>query len=121
MNAPDASPPDPYNDVTRTKRKYSTSDSDSENDIVEKQFGNMKDSSDESDDAADEENINCIEEITTVEEDDDEDDEFEVIDKITMITNYLRTNYCYCHWCGVRYTDTEDLASNCPGETKDDH
>lgn len=121
-NAPDASPPDPYNDVTRTKRKYSSSESSTDGDKIDKPFGVMKESSDESEE---EDESNRIVEITDVEEvdeeEEEEEDEFEVTDKITMITNYLRTNYCYCHWCGVRYTDAEDLSSNCPGETKDDH
>lgn len=38
-----------------------------------------------------------------------------------MLIAYLRTTYCYCHWCGVHYEDTDDMDSNCPGTTKDDH
>lgn len=58
------------------------------------------------------------------ESDDDNDEEeieYEITEKLEMITNYLRTTYLYCHWCGTKYSDAEDLNSNCPGLTKDDH
>ncbi len=55
------------------------------------------------------------------EDDNDEEVEYELSEKLEMITNYLRTTYCYCHWCGTKYTDVEDLNSSCPGMTKDDH
>lgn len=57
------------------------------------------------------------------EESDDESDEveYDLTEKLEMITNYLRTTYCFCHWCGTKYSDVEDLNSGCPGMTKDDH
>lgn len=42
-------------------------------------------------------------------------------EKLEMLTSYMRTSYNYCHWCGVHYKDFDDLDSNCPGLTKDDH
>lgn len=46
---------------------------------------------------------------------------YNTAEKLGMLTAYLRTTYCYCHWCGVHYTDASDLQQNCPGETKDEH
>lgn len=54
-------------------------------------------------------------------EQEDEEPAYETAEKLGMLTAYLRTTYCYCHWCGTHYTDTADLQLNCPGETKDDH
>lgn len=42
-------------------------------------------------------------------------------EKIEMLNTYLRTTYCYCHWCGVHYQDIDDMEANCPGLTKDEH
>lgn len=57
------------------------------------------------------------------EEDDkqEEMEEFSLQEKLEMLTNYVRTSYLFCYWCGVRYNDEEDLNTNCPGLTKDDH
>ncbi|GAB5592335.1 hypothetical protein Unana1_07235 [Umbelopsis nana] len=43
-----------------------------------------------------------------------------VADQLNRAITYLRTNYCYCFWCGVKYEDEEDL-KNCPGPTEEDH
>lgn len=42
-------------------------------------------------------------------------------EKLEMLTDYLRTTYCYCHWCGIKYENADDMQTNCPGQTKDDH
>lgn len=57
------------------------------------------------------------------EEDDEEaeEDQYEPAEKLEMLTAYLRTTYCYCIWCGVKYEDGKDMSDNCPGDTKDDH
>ncbi|XP_055707470.1 G patch domain-containing protein 11 [Phlebotomus papatasi] len=57
------------------------------------------------------------------EEDEEEETEedFEPAEKLDMLINYLRAMHLYCHWCGVKYTDVDDLTGNCPGATKDDH
>eukprot|EP01130_Rhizamoeba_saxonica_P013351 TRINITY_DN5695_c0_g1_i1.p1 TRINITY_DN5695_c0_g1~~TRINITY_DN5695_c0_g1_i1.p1 ORF type:complete len:177 (+),score=43.07 TRINITY_DN5695_c0_g1_i1:442-972(+) len=42
----------------------------------------------------------------------------------TMIENlldYLRTTHTYCYFCGVVYNNNEDMESNCPGTTEEDH
>ncbi|KAG4073779.1 hypothetical protein HA402_001003 [Bradysia odoriphaga] len=54
-------------------------------------------------------------------EEEEEEIEYELTEKLEMITNYLRTTYLYCHWCGTKYSDVDDLNSGCPGLTKDDH
>lgn len=61
---------------------------------------------------------------TKADESDDEDAEaieYDTAEKLNMLTNYMRTTYCYCHWCGTHYTDVTDLTDNCPGQTKDEH
>lgn len=42
-------------------------------------------------------------------------------EKLDSITEYLRKTYLLCFWCAIRYKDEEDLQTNCPGPTKDDH
>ncbi|TMW50070.1 hypothetical protein DOY81_004880 [Sarcophaga bullata] len=51
----------------------------------------------------------------------EEQEEFSNSEKLEMLTNYIRTSYLFCYWCGVRYNNEEDLNDNCPGLTKDDH
>lgn len=116
---------DPYDDKgerePKRKRKDSSSSSDDSdsNHITSKQFGIFPDS-DESSSSSSEEESPKIEEIPA-DTPDDEDDEYEPSEKLEMLSTYLRTTYCYCHWCGVHYTDIDDLETNCPGSTKDDH
>lgn len=61
------------------------------------------------------------EESEESDEDVEEEIEYDLVEKLEMITNYLRTTYCYCHWCGTKYSDVDDLNGSCPGMTKDDH
>lgn len=61
------------------------------------------------------------EEAESDEDSDNEEVEYELAEKLEMITNYLRTTYCFCHWCGTKYSDMDDLNGGCPGMTKDDH
>jgi hypothetical protein len=37
------------------------------------------------------------------------------------VIDYLKSQYYYCFWCSVKYSDQEDLDSNCPGPEEDDH
>lgn len=55
------------------------------------------------------------------EEEDNPTDNYEPLEKLEMLTIYLRQSYCYCIWCGVQYEDDKDLRDNCPGLTRDDH
>nr|XP_011712179.1 G patch domain-containing protein 11 [Macaca nemestrina] len=44
-----------------------------------------------------------------------------VLEKLQILTSYLREEHLYCIWCGTAYEDKEDLSSNCPGPTSADH
>lgn len=60
------------------------------------------------------------------EEEEEEEPEIDVIqyephEKLELINDYLRTTHLYCNWCGVKYDSLEDMTSNCPGVTRDDH
>ncbi|XP_069116546.1 G patch domain-containing protein 11-like [Argopecten irradians] len=60
-----------------------------------------------------------------VEEEEEEEEEIidtvPVIEKLQILTRYLRTKHVYCVWCGTRYNDADDLASSCPGDTAEAH
>ena len=47
--------------------------------------------------------------------------EFEPEEMLSILTGYLRSEHLYCLWCGITFSDVEDLNSNCPGPTRDDH
>ncbi|XP_038846894.1 G patch domain-containing protein 11-like [Salvelinus namaycush] len=51
----------------------------------------------------------------------EEEDELTSLDKLHILTSYLRGVHFYCIWCGTAYNDEEDLCSNCPGDTAADH
>ncbi|XP_012521549.1 G patch domain-containing protein 11 [Monomorium pharaonis] len=54
--------------------------------------------------------------------DDIEDDEtFNDLEKLDILTRYLRKKYFYCIWCGTKFNDEDDLRDNCPGSTRNDH
>lgn len=55
------------------------------------------------------------------ESEDETPEEFSPAEKLEMLTNYIRTAYNFCFWCGIRYEDQQDLNENCPGLNKDDH
>ncbi|KAM4867406.1 G patch domain-containing protein 11 isoform 1-T8 [Thomomys bottae] len=68
------------------------------------------------------------EEETDKEEEEEEQDEDEywsedlsVLEKLQILTSYLREEHLYCIWCGTAYEDKKDLAKNCPGPTSADH
>ncbi|KAJ1527390.1 hypothetical protein ONE63_007374 [Megalurothrips usitatus] len=54
-------------------------------------------------------------------EKEEEEDEFEVSEKMEMLTKYLRSTYCYCIWCCVKFDDDKDMQNECPGPSRDDH
>lgn len=68
-----------------------------------------------------------------VEEDDDCDDrkpdgdeqseevQYEPHEKLELVNDYLRSTHCFCNWCGVKYESFEDMTTNCPGTTRNDH
>jgi len=47
--------------------------------------------------------------------------EFMPQEQLQMITEYLRSQYHYCLWCGISFTDDKDMESTCPGSTREDH
>lgn len=51
----------------------------------------------------------------------EEDVTYEPLEKLEMLTEYLRTSHLYCIWCGVQYENLEDMESDCPGNVKGDH
>ncbi|KAL4641369.1 G patch domain-containing protein 11 isoform X1 [Arapaima gigas] len=57
----------------------------------------------------------------STEEDDDEEKELSALDKLQILTSYLRGVHFYCIWCGTAYNDEEDLNSSCPGDAAADH
>jgi Domain of unknown function (DUF4187) len=40
---------------------------------------------------------------------------------LAILTGYLRTEHLYCVWCGIEFSDAEDMNQNCAGTTRDDH
>ncbi|XP_064623477.1 G patch domain-containing protein 11-like isoform X2 [Lineus longissimus] len=54
-------------------------------------------------------------------EPEEEECNLEEPDQLAVLTEYLRSTYFYCLWCGITYNDSEDLEDNCPGDTSTDH
>nr|XP_023652099.1 G patch domain-containing protein 11 [Paramormyrops kingsleyae] len=54
-------------------------------------------------------------------EDEDEGQQLTSLDKLQILTSYLRGVHLYCIWCGTAYSDEDDLNANCPGDTASDH
>lgn len=42
-------------------------------------------------------------------------------DRLQLVLAYLRDRHAYCFWCGVHYESTEDMESQCPGATEEEH
>ena len=51
----------------------------------------------------------------------DDSNEFLPEEELSILTEYLRSQYLYCIWCGITFSDTEDMSANCPGSTRDEH
>jgi len=47
--------------------------------------------------------------------------EIEPEEMLSILTGYLRSEHLYCLWCGITFSDVNDLNSTCPGPTRDDH
>ncbi|CAK9304472.1 unnamed protein product [Gordionus sp. m RMFG-2023] len=79
----------------------------------------IKESNDDFDELYDKERF------TDSEIDDQESEEELTIEsmekKFENIIAYMRTTYNYCFWCGVKYNHFDDMESNCPGLTEDEH
>lgn len=55
------------------------------------------------------------------EDDDDEEEEADPFERLKALTQYLRQRHHYCIWCAIRFDDDDDMATNCPGPTREDH
>ena len=42
-------------------------------------------------------------------------------ERLAKLLGELRENWQYCFWCKYRYGSKEEMDSECPGETEDDH
>ena len=54
-------------------------------------------------------------------EEEEEEVEIPPDEMLKIITEYLRTDYLFCIWCGITFENADDLNSNCPGNSRDDH
>lgn len=45
----------------------------------------------------------------------------ELAHKLQELTEYLRSRYHYCVWCGIRYDSDVDLRDECPGDSRQKH
>ncbi len=55
------------------------------------------------------------------EEVEEKEEQLEPSEQLELITAYLRQVHLYCTWCATKFEDDQDLSSNCPGATRDDH
>ncbi|KAI6223668.1 Coiled-coil domain-containing protein 75 [Aphelenchoides fujianensis] len=51
----------------------------------------------------------------------DELEEEELIQRLSIVDDYVRERHFYCLWCGCAYENDEELRTACPGRTKEDH
>ncbi|KAF8623431.1 hypothetical protein AX15_006373 [Amanita polypyramis BW_CC] len=42
-------------------------------------------------------------------------------DRLQLVLSYLRDRHAYCFWCGVHYENAEEMESQCPGRTEEEH
>jgi hydroxylamine reductase (hybrid-cluster protein) len=71
-----------------------------------------KETDDDDDDDDDEDDTNNI---------DENNESLDDIEKLEILTKYLRKKYFYCIWCGTEFNNEDDLRDNCPGDTRNDH
>lgn len=59
----------------------------------------------------------------SIEREDDKDgmEDVSLHEQLCKITEYLRGQYFYCLWCGLKYEGTQDLEENCPGNNRSSH
>ncbi|RWS24456.1 G patch domain-containing protein 11-like protein [Leptotrombidium deliense] len=65
--------------------------------------------------------VNEKKEEEEAEDEDSEEIEIPSNEKLTLITAHLRSEYKYCIWCGVKYATEDELNTECPGDTSEDH
>lgn len=70
-------------------------------------------------DQTDEEESDTVTEEVQTEE--TEAEQYSASEQLELLISYLRTGYKFCYWCGTHYESVEDLDTNCPGVTRDEH
>jgi len=70
-------------------------------------------------DITNEEQIAAEDDLDEIEE--EEEVEIPPDEMLKIITEYLRTEYLFCIWCGITFENAEDLNRTCPGNSRDDH
>lgn len=80
-------------------------------------FWTPQKSNDEEDDEDDKE----LDDEDEEDEEETEEESLDSSDQLLILTAYLRKEYLYCIWCGTKFDDEEDMKSNCPGTTREDH
>ena len=70
-------------------------------------------------DITNEEQIAAEDDLDEIEE--EEEVEIPPDEMLKIITEYLRTEYLFCIWCGITFENAEDLNGTCPGNSRDDH
>lgn len=58
--------------------------------------------------------------VTPADEDQDSAplDPDSLADRLAQLNSHIRSQYLYCIWCGIHFDDDEDMAQNCPGDTR---
>lgn len=41
--------------------------------------------------------------------------------QVELLLHFLRSNHCYCYYCGCQYGSAEELEGSCPGQAEEDH
>merc|ERR1712210_408875 len=67
----------------------------------------------------DEEQVNAEDNLQEIIETEEEEEvEIPPDEMLKIITEYLRTDYLFCIWCGITFENSDDLNSNCPGNSR---
>ena len=66
-------------------------------------------------------------EVEDIDEDNDLDDNLQdymatpIHERLGRVVTFLRDHWYYCFYCKYRYRDREEMDSDCPGPTEDEH
>lgn len=66
-------------------------------------------------------------EVEDIDEDNDLDDNLKdymatpIHERLERVVTFLRDHWYYCFYCKYRYSDKEEMDSDCPGPTEDEH
>ncbi|CAD6186692.1 unnamed protein product [Caenorhabditis auriculariae] len=44
-----------------------------------------------------------------------------LLERLVTITDYLRTRHSYCIWCGCQFENSDEMTSQCPGDSRSIH